>query len=385
MASLRQFPGNPRFYACFTDPLGRRVQRTTKLANRKQAQALADKWELAAKLAVAKKLSEAQARRIMSDIYETLHGEPLPSATARDFLTRWAQTRAVDTAPRTHQAYSQVVRDFLASLGPRAELDVSLIAKADVAKYRDAVLARTSVATANKSLKYLRVALGAAHKDGLRQDNPAAKIDTLRRTAADRSERRPFTVDELKSVLRNASGEWRGIVLFGIYTGQRLRDIARLTWNALDLERMELRFVTGKTGRRMCLPLAASLAEYVRTMPAGDDPEAPLFPAASAIASKDTGDSRLSQQFHGILVAAGLAEKRSKEHTGKGRARRRAVNGLSFHSLRHTATSLLKNAGVSEAVAMDIIGHDSEAISRHYTHIEDAAKRDALNKLPALL
>ncbi len=33
---------------------------------------------------------------------------------------------------------------------------------------------------------------------------------------------------------------------------------------------------------------------------------------------------------------------------------------------------------------MDIIGHDTEAISRHYTHIESVTKRSALNKLPKL-
>jgi integrase len=75
---------------------------------------------------------------------------------------------------------------------------------------------------------------------------------------------------------------------------------------------------------------------------AGDDPAAPLFP-----------------------------------DTGKGRALRRLVSEISFHSLRHTATSLLKNAGVPEAVAMDIIGH--------YTHIETKAKRAALQKLPNVM
>ncbi len=43
---------------------------------------------------------------------------------------------------------------------------------------------------------------------------------------------------------------------------------------------------------------------------------------------------------------------------------------------------LLKNAGVPEAVARDIIGHESAAISRNYTHVDDAAKRSALAKLP---
>jgi hypothetical protein len=50
--------------------------------------------------------------------------------------------------------------------------------------------------------------------------------------------------------------------------------------------------------------------------------------------------------------------------------------------LRHTATSLLKNAGVSEAVARHIIGHESAPISRHYTHIDESSKRKALAKLP---
>ena len=53
-----------------------------------------------------------------------------------------------------------------------------------------------------------------------------------------------------------------------------------------------------------------------------------------------------------------------------------------FHCLRHSTTSLLKNAGVFEAVAMDIIGHDSKAVSANYTHIEDEAKRKAVHELP---
>jgi integrase len=35
---------------------------------------------------------------------------------------------------------------------------------------------------------------------------------------------------------------------------------------------------------------------------------------------------------------------------------------LPFHSLRHTATTLLKSAGVSDAVAREFIGHDSPTV-----------------------
>lgn len=382
MAFLRKFPRSPYWSAGYTAPDGRRVQRSTKQSSRKKAQLVANEWEKAARLASEKRLGEAQARRVISDIYAAVSNEPLRSAVARDFLTQWAEKRKVDTAVRTYQAYKQVLRDFVSSLGERANLDISQLTKTDVATYRDLVLARTSVANANKSLKYLRVALNGAYKDGVAQDNPAAKLDVLKRRDADRAERRPFTVKELKTIMTHASGEWKGLILFGLYTGQRLKDIARLTWLNIDIENEELRFVTAKTGRRMVIPLASPLLAHVQTMTAGDDPAAPLFPDAHAIASKEGSDSRLSQQFQTLLVTASMATERTKDETGKGRSLRRLVSEISFHSLRHTATSLLKNAGVPEAVAMDIIGHDSEAISRHYTHIETKAKRAALQKLP---
>jgi hypothetical protein len=31
---------------------------------------------------------------------------------------------------------------------------------------------------------------------------------------------------------------------------------------------------------------------------------------------------------------------------------------------------------------MDIVGHETEAVSRNYTKIGDAAKRDAMNRMP---
>lgn len=382
MAFLRRFPRSPYWFAGYTLPDGRRVQRSTKQSNRKRAQAVADAWEKTARLGSEKRLGEAQARRVVAEIYEAVNNEPLFSKTAREFLAGWAEGRKADTAPRTQQAYAQVVRDFLASLGDRAERDISQISRSDVASYRDVVLKRTSIATANKSLKYLRVALGAAWKDGLSQDNVAAKLDTLKRRSDDSAERRAFTLDELKALLGHASREWRGLILFGLYTGQRLNDLARLTWQNVDLVKGDVRLVTGKTGRRMHLPLAAPLLTYVESLDAGDDPSRPLFPSAHLIASNSKGDSRLSQQFHAILVDAGMAKERSKKETGKGRSSRRTVSAISFHSLRHTATSLLKNAGVSEAVAMDIIGHESKAISRQYTHIDEAAKRGAFEKMP---
>ena len=58
---------------------------------------------------------------------------------------------------------------------------------------------------------------------------------------------------------------------------------------------------------------------------------------------------------------------------------------MTANPLRHTATSLLKNAGVSDVVARDIIGHESEAVSRNYTHIDTVTKRRAIDAMPDIL
>ena len=171
----------------------------------------------------------------------------------------------------------------------------------------------------------------------------------------------------------------------GLYTGLRISDIALLTWENLDLVNAVLTLESRKTERRMDIPIAPRLKQYFDELPAGDDPTAPLFPSVYArrVGNKTSGPT--SAQFRKIMVKAGLVEDKNHQSTGKGRGAKREVSKLSFHCLRHTATSMLKNAGVSDAVARDIIGHDSEAISRQYTHIDMTAKRKAIESLPDIL
>jgi integrase len=175
------------------------------------------------------------------------------------------------------------------------------------------------------------------------------------------------------------------MILFGLYTGQRLGDLASLTWQNLDLHREELRLVTGKTGRRQIIPLATPLLKHIETLPAGDKPDAPLFPRIYETAQRHKHAGNLSNEFFNILVAAGLATKKSHHadpDKKKGRSAKREQNEVSFHSLRHTATSLLKSAGVSDAVAMEFIGYDSRSVSRQYTHIPTEMLKRAAAKLP---
>ena len=85
------------------------------------------------------------------------------------------------------------------------------------------------------------------------------------------------------------------------------------------------------------------------------------------------------------LAGDGVCMALGEPWRGAGRGARRVQSELSFHSLRHPATTLLKSTGASNAIAGEIIGHDSAAISRGYTHIETDTLRKAVDAMPDIL
>jgi integrase len=379
MASVHKRPRSRYWAAAFTLSDGTRCYRSTKETSRKLAQQIADHWEHAATI----QATETQARKVLSDIVERIHGDKVTAESFSDYKVRWLATKEKEAAPPTFAHYSTVMKEFASFLGDRASRPLHHITPRLITEYRDIVATRSAARTANNKLKVLRTFLQSAWRDGLIPENPAAKVVGVR--AVD-SRRRPFTLPELRLLLRHANGEWRGLIVFGLYTGQRLKDVASLTWANIDTERGEIRLQTSKTGRQQIIPMHRVLVKHLELLPSADTPEAPLFPSAYLVAARRRDTSALSQQFHGILVSAGLAKPRPEKWkpTGAGRNARRVQNEVTFHSLRHTATSLLKQAGVGEAVARDIIGHESAAVSRHYTSIDEHTKRAAVAKLPDL-
>jgi len=182
----------------------------------------------------------------------------------------------------------------------------------------------------------------------------------------------------MRAFLEVADDEWRSMLRFGLFTGQRLFDIANLRWTQIDLAREKIRLTARKTGKGLTLPLAGPLLRHVLTLAASADPEAPAHPRAFATIQRNQGSvSTLSNQFGDLLARAGLRAKVSHDANKQGRGARRTVSDLSFHPLRHSAVSMLKTAGIAESVVMELVGHDSVEVLRHYTH----TGRDALKPL----
>lgn len=379
MASITRKPTSPFWIACFTDHTGRQRQMSTKEKDRTSALKRAIEFEEAYR----GRIGEAQTRKILLAMHHEVHRERLNVESIRDYLTGWLSRKERETKKGTHVRYVSSVQKFVRHLGPRANQELTFVTSRDVLAFRDHTASTLTNSSANTDLKVLRIAFGQAWKDGLLPVNPAAQVDVLKVREQQETSRRPFTLEEIRSVLSCATGEWIGMILVGLYTGQRLGDIARLRWRQIDLEQGEIGFRTIKTGRVVRVPIVDPLGRYLRSLPRPASFDDAVFTGIFELVAKAGGDTRrLSNQFYDVMVRAGVAKKRSKANTGRGHSARRNTSPLSFHSLRHSATSLMKNSGVSDAVVMDIIGHDSPVISAMYTHIDLETKRAALQKVP---
>lgn len=378
MASLWKHPKSRYWTACFTDSLGRRRKRSTKETNRKKAEMIAIKLEDAAR----KKRTFKQVKSIIEDLRTEITGERANDSSLRDFVTTWLSEKADETKKSSMQTYQTATKKFLASLGAKADENMTEITRNDIMAFRKSMVGNISATSVNHNLKCIKMLFKAARKNQIIEENPAETVDTVRKASVQK--RRPFTQEELQLTLNAADPEWKSMILFGLYTGQRLSDIAGLTWANIDFDREELHFTTAKTGRSMNIPLAVPLQKHLDSLPKAQKPTAPLHPNAYATVTKVGKTTTLSNQFADILANAGL--RKPVEHSKKkeGRESARDQNELSFHCLRHTAVSLLKDAGIPDATVMEMIGHSSLQMSQRYTHVGKEALVRAVASLPNL-
>jgi integrase len=321
------------------------------------------------------KLAADRAHEILKASVEEfvkIAGGEFTSYTVRSWLETWLDSRT-DASKATMIEYKHEASLFLKFMGARADRPLTSLQPKQVEDFKAHLAPRVAPSTVNKALKVLNASFNNAVAKRQLEFNPAEHVESVEN---EEGKRRPFTDAELTELLKSADAEWRTMILTAFYTGMRLRDCANITWRNVELHTGTINVLTEKTSRRQVLPIAEPLARQLLTL-AGDNPDAPLCPSLHG-----KNASWLSAQFYAVMVKAGLAAERDHQTKSRGRSARREKSEISFHSLRYNTTSALKNAGVNDSVTMDLIGHETAAVSRNYTKIDDAAKRAAIAKLP---
>ena len=217
-----------------------------------------------------------------------------------------------------------------------------------VAKFRDARLKEVGPQSVIHELGLLNRVLKAAHIDwgiALPGGLPTAQI---RRPKKPQGRDRRLESGELDALLEHAeSGELRRIVLFALETSMRRGELCDLQWETVDLHKRVVKLLNTKNGESRTVPLSSRAIEVLQSLP---------------------------RLLDGRVFSL---RPDSITHAFDRACRRAGIVNLTFHDLRHEATSRLFELGLDMMEVSTITGHKTPQMLKRYTHLraQDLARK----------
>ncbi len=269
-------------------------------------------------------------------------------------------------------------RFFCEWFGKRADEPARLVSRADI---KDWVLERRKLVrhkTVLHDLYVVRAAFAWALDAELIVRNPCDGVKVPADGREERVVHEAFTPEEIQVLLAKLPDEWAAAVrcCLGTY-GQRLGDVRSLRWEQFDWQERVVRLTTGKTGRVMRQPMLDGFFQWAREryeagLAAGGDAAVYVLPRLRV-------HSNPSQEFTQLVRLHGIGLQ-----NGGGTGRRRTWHSKTFHCLRASVATMLQAAGVSQGLAMELVGHDSAEVHAVYIRPNAEQLRHAVAALPQL-
>jgi integrase len=272
-------------------------------------------------------------------------------------------------------------RDGASSLSKLITVKLKAITPAHIATYQNARLAQGRAAkTINGECSVLRQLLKHAKLWYRFEDYKAIRNTTkppIGRALTDLEQARLFEVAQSRENWLYAFTA--GIL--GAFCGMRGCEIKALQWKDVNLNACVLDIRKSKTpaGWRaptlnsVCKDALSALRAKAIVIDAAK-PESYLFP------SQKGGKIDSSRPAKGWRSAwRSLRHKAARNDEGE--VIYPNLEGLRFHDLRHTAVTVMAEAGLPDAVIMAQVGHISPEMLKHYSHV----RRQALNAAAAAL
>lgn len=295
--------------------------------------------------------------------------------TVAVYLEDWLDATRDTIRPSTWTRYAGMVRTHLVPhLG---RIPLSKLAAGDVERMlRDM---EGSPRTRHHARAILRTALARAVRHGLILRNAAGLAEPPR---VEHREVEAWEAAQVRTFLDAIRGHrLEALFTVAVVTGLRQGELLGLRWSDVDLSggtltvRQSLQRVDGKmtavetktarSRRTVPMPeLALSALRALRTAQEGGIGSLYVFTTASGGPLYGTAVYR---EFMAAAEAARLPRIR-------------------FHSLRHTAASLLLAQGTHPRVVMEMLGHSTIALTMNtYSHVVPALERDAADRMNAIL
>jgi integrase len=168
---------------------------------------------------------------------------------------------------------------------------------------------------------------------------------------------RTLSKEEEKKFLAHATPYIQDIATFDLNTGLRIGEILSLTWESVDLEKNLLSVFAHKTNKIRIVPINTEARRVLSYWALGKKSQFVFY-------NHETG-----KPFVDLKAGFALA------------CRKAGIEGVTWHTLRHTFASRLVARGADIVTVQQLLGHSSITVTMRYTHTNLDAKRNATQKL----
>ena len=236
--------------------------------------------------------------------------------------------------------------------------------------------------TVNSWHTVLRSILGDATIEFELSRNPCQGVRGVRKPKAPRQHRR-LTAKQLQEFLRLVKAhcpQHYAITLVVALYGLRWEEASALHKEHVDEEAMELRIVQTQVRRRVY----STKNENHKLLPLHPDVLAAIKAEQARLDVE-----RNPGQKDGLIFPARTGQYRLPSSVSKGWRVVSEAMGLDFnvtpHDLRRSYQNLLRRAAVNQVVQQAMMGHSSDGMTVHYSHIDMDEKRAAQDRVVDLL
>lgn len=278
-----------------------------------------------------------------------------PLGEFADLYLQWCK----DVGQRAAGAKNSHIESIKSHFGKDRPL--GSITRADIEKYQAVLLTtrsnrkgRLAPASVNKRMSCLSHLFRKAKEQGKIENNPCDGVGKLRE---DNRRLRYLTVEECNKLLAGCPSTLRQIVELALHTGMRKGEILQLKWEHVNLRQGYLEILEQKNGKYGTVPLGQRSVEILASIPRRLDSP---YVFTGKIPGHPFWD--LKRRFEEAVKRASL-------------------EGVTFHTLRHTAASHMVMNGIDLVTVKEILRHGSTQMTERYAHLAPGHKQAAVNVL----
>ncbi len=289
------------------------------------------------------------------------------NTTLAEALDRYE--REILPSKKSQRPVRVVIRQWLAH--PLAKRALVSIRGSDIAAWRDHRLKTLSPNTVRLDLALLSHLFTIAIKEwgmtGL--VNP---VQQIRKPKLPKGRDRRLNPGELDRIVKaSCSPLLPEIIRFALETAMRRGEITGMTWKLVDLKKRTATLLDTKNGEKRIVPLSLEAVRILSGIPRRIDGQV-----------WGLEDQSVTRAFERAVSRARAVYKKECEEK-KGNPDPSFLVDITFHDLRHEATSRFFELGFDATKVKEITGHKTYSMLSRYTHLkaEDIAiEMDRLEK-----